>query len=136
MSFLQLAMLQGRESLRETAVGTISLAREALGPFSLSFGYMLSALEFYLAAPTEVVVAGNPESTDFQEMREEVHRRFLPNTIVAVVNDTNDRASVPFLEGKHAIAGKATAYVCESFTCRAPVTSLAELVEQLDLGRL
>jgi uncharacterized protein YyaL (SSP411 family) len=30
---------------------------------------------------------------------------------------------VPLLEGRQAIDGRATAYVCEHFACQAPVTS-------------
>ena len=40
-------------------------------------------------------------------------------------------ASVPLLEGRPLIAGLPTAYVCEGFVCRAPVTDPEELAAQL-----
>jgi uncharacterized protein YyaL (SSP411 family) len=38
---------------------------------------------------------------------------------------------VPLLEGRGAVNGRAAAYVCERFTCQAPVTSVEELAAAL-----
>jgi uncharacterized protein YyaL (SSP411 family) len=34
--------------------------------------------------------------------------------------------SIPLLAGKPAVDGRATAYICENFTCRRPINSLDE----------
>ena len=69
-------------------------------------------------------------------MIREVRRRYLPNTVIAVVPGTGpDRESLrllPMLEGKKAIGGRAAAYVCENYSCQAPVTTLEELRRLLD----
>jgi uncharacterized protein YyaL (SSP411 family) len=46
-----------------------------------------------------------------------------PDTVVAF----GPADEIPLLEGKEAVAGKPTVYVCENFACRAPVTDAALL---------
>jgi len=58
------------------------------------------------------------------------NKSFLPFTVV-VFKDAEAVAAditsiVPYTEGQIMIEDKATAYVCENFACRAPVTDLKE----------
>jgi uncharacterized protein YyaL (SSP411 family) len=60
--------------------------------------------------------------------------RFLPNVVRAVVGEDDVAALArvaPFVEGKAAIEGKATAYVCEHGACRLPTHDPAALAAQL-----
>ncbi len=51
-------------------------------------------------------------------------------------NDEAERAAlaklVPLVEGRLAIDGEPTAYVCVERTCKLPVTTPSELIAQLD----
>jgi uncharacterized protein YyaL (SSP411 family) len=78
---------------------------------------MLVALEYALAKQREVVLASGPGIEDFLR---ELRARFLPYTAVLL-----DQA------GFGAIDGKATAYVCENFTCQLPTTDIAKFRELL-----
>jgi hypothetical protein len=42
-----------------------------------------------------------------------------------------DAEAVPLLRGRPQVNGAPTAYVCERFTCRLPVTRPEDLAEQL-----
>jgi len=57
-----------------------------------------------------------------------VRGRFLPNRLLAV--GAGDSA-IPLLADRHALAGKATAYLCEHFVCQAPTAEPGELARQL-----
>jgi uncharacterized protein len=50
--------------------------------------------------------------------------------VVAVATDPS-RSAIPLLEGRIAIDGRPTAYVCRQFACRLPVTDPAALAAQL-----
>jgi uncharacterized protein YyaL (SSP411 family) len=41
---------------------------------------------------------------------------------------------VPLLRARGQLGGKATAYVCEHFTCKTPTTNPEELASQLTAG--
>jgi uncharacterized protein YyaL (SSP411 family) len=57
----------------------------------------------------------------------------VPNKVLIVASAPDGPAAdvVPLLQGRTAINGSATAYVCHSGVCRAPVTSPEELAAQL-----
>ncbi|MDQ3723112.1 MAG: hypothetical protein M3376_08615, partial [Actinomycetota bacterium] len=53
-----------------------------------------------------------------------------PNVVLAGGDGTQD-GGVPLLVGRTARDRAATAYVCERFTCRTPISDPAELEELL-----
>jgi uncharacterized protein len=60
-----------------------------------------------------------------------VNNHFLPFTVVVFKDEEAVAAGLTsiaaYTEGQIMIEDKATAYVCENFSCRAPVTDLREL---------
>jgi uncharacterized protein YyaL (SSP411 family) len=58
---------------------------------------------------------------------------YLPNAVLAVAEPEDDeaRGTVALLTDREARDGQPTAYVCEHFTCKLPVTTPEELASQL-----
>ncbi|MHC4573759.1 MAG: thioredoxin domain-containing protein [Planctomycetota bacterium] len=97
---------------------------------------MLVALDFWLGPTQEIVIAGDPKGADTEDMLGLLRRKFLPRAVV-LFHGTGEAGQaiekqVPFVKGQIAIGGKATAYVCENYVCRKPVTSVRELDGLLD----
>jgi len=85
------------------------------------------ALDYHLGDKIEVVIVGNgPER---EGMLDQLRMSLPPNALLAV-SDSGDNGW-PLFEGRQAEDGEAVAYVCRNSACRLPVTTAAELLEQL-----
>jgi uncharacterized protein YyaL (SSP411 family) len=116
-------VLTGQSSYREYALPVFRTVRDLLPRAPLAFSYLLCALDFCLATPLQVAIAGDPLAAETRALVDSVFQRYLPNSVVAV----GEQDSSPLLEGRGLQAGRPTAYVCEHFTCKLPVTTPREL---------
>jgi len=96
-----------------------------------AFPQFLIAFDFALGPSNEIVVAGSPEAEDTQAMLRLIYESFLPNKVV-VLHPPGEagkqvEALAPFIQGQVPSRGRATAYVCEHYTCKLPVTDLEKL---------
>jgi uncharacterized protein len=130
----RLAHLTGETGYENAGVGALRLVRDQVAGAPSGFGHALCALDAYLSPVKEVAIVGDPGSAETRALVAEVTvNRFLPNHVLAV-SSPGDHASserVALLRDRPQRNGRATAYVCERFRCRLPVTTPVELVEQL-----
>jgi uncharacterized protein YyaL (SSP411 family) len=131
-ALLRLSVLTGNEDYRRRAVNVLRLVRDAVERYPSAFGYALGAIDFYLSTPKEIVVVGETEQA--RPLLREVWERYLPNKVVVQSSgDDKDAARlVPLLQERTAQGGRATAYVCESYTCLQPSNTPEELAAQLE----
>jgi uncharacterized protein YyaL (SSP411 family) len=129
---LRLAALTGED--RYAHAGRAAL--EAVGPVMAnhptSFAYLLAALERLLRTPIEIAIVGASDDDATRALRREVFGRVVPASVTITAPDTSDAARSPLLEARTKVDGNATAYVCEHYSCRQPVTTPEALREQLD----
>jgi uncharacterized protein len=124
---LRLAALTGEARYEEQATSVMRLFGAFLRRAPLAFGHLLQAIDFHLGPVREVALVGD----DTSALARVVRAKFRPYVVVAG-GDGADAAGVPLLEGRTPVGGRAAAYVCERFSCRAPVTEPAELGALLD----
>jgi hypothetical protein len=132
---LRLAHLTGEPDYERAAVSALRLVRDGMAGAPAGFGHALCALDLYLDRVREVAIVGDPASAETRALAEEVTtRRFLPNHVLAVadVDDERSRAEVALLLERPKVDGKPTAYVCERFACKLPVTEPSALAAELD----
>ena len=120
---LRLAALTGEQAYEHAAVSQLRLVHELAPQHPQAFGHLLAAIDFY-ASPTREVALVGPERAPLERV---VRGAFRPHVVLA----GGEQDGVPLLEGRVPVDGRATAYVCEHFACRAPVTEPAELAELL-----
>jgi uncharacterized protein YyaL (SSP411 family) len=129
---LRLAALTGRENYQNLAVTVLRETGDHVRRYPSGFGYALSAADFLLSTPKEVAIVGQGQD-DIVPLLAETWRRYLPNKVVApAFGDFAAAAEItPLLGNRSLVDGQATAYVCEHFTCKQPVTDVSALREQL-----
>jgi uncharacterized protein YyaL (SSP411 family) len=129
----RLALLTGEEEYERAGVSALRVVRDLLTRAPAGFGHALCALDFYVSTVREVAIVGDPAGEDTGSLVRAVHGRFLPHRVLAVARpgDREAQAEVALLRDRAPLDGKATAFVCERFVCRRPVTEPGELVDQL-----
>jgi uncharacterized protein YyaL (SSP411 family) len=132
--FLRLGVLLGRPEYADRATGVMQLMADAMGAQPGAFGRLLCALDFHLHPGHEIVLVGDPAAEDTRALLAEVHRRYLPNSVLALRRPGDETAAsvTPLLANRHPVDGRATAYVCQHYACRLPVTDPATLAESID----
>jgi uncharacterized protein YyaL (SSP411 family) len=122
---LRLALLSGESEYEHRALGVLRLLAPIAGRHPLAFGHALQAFDFYLARVSEIAIVGDPPGSD--ALVRVVRGEFRPHLVLA----GGPADGVPLLEGREPVNGRAAAYVCEHFTCQAPVTSPEDLATAL-----
>jgi uncharacterized protein YyaL (SSP411 family) len=118
VALLRLAALTGTERYRERAEDILRLVGEAAGQHPTAFGHVLAAVDLLASGTTEIVVSG-----DQRELVAAVHRRYLPNAVLA----WGEPYPSPLWEGRDQPA----AYVCRDYVCALPVTTVDALLPLL-----
>jgi len=131
---LRLAALTGEERYERHALSALRPIADLMSRHPTAFGRFLCALDFHLGPRVEIALVAPTKVEETAPLAEEVFGRWLPNLVAAgmVSGHREGAAGVPLLEGRAAIDGKATAYVCRNYACELPVTDRAALAKQLD----
>ena len=130
---LRLAVLTGDDRYQQKALRALRPIADLMGRHPSGFGRFLCAHDFYLGPRVEIALVRPPtDGEGWAPLLEEAFGRYLPNRVVAggVAGDTS-APSLPLLEGREAIGGRPTAYVCRNYACDLPVTDRDGLRQQL-----
>ena len=125
MGLLRLAALTGERRYAQQAESVFRLFAGPASSHPASFAHLLRAIDFHLSPTSEVALIGD----DLAELSRTVRAEHRPHLVLA---GGPEGSEIPeLLEGRPAIEGKSTAYVCENFACQAPVSDPAALTALL-----
>jgi len=98
------------------------------------YGYAsyLNALDFYLQKPQEIIVVPYPGQS-LKPILQAIHSAYLPNKLIVLrrAGDPLLQMAPELLNGRIAVNGKNTVYVCHDFSCSLPVTTEKDLLKLL-----
>jgi uncharacterized protein YyaL (SSP411 family) len=135
LNLLRLAQFRDDKTMAERARKTIDAFAITLSHFPSAMPQMLVALDYSLSKPRQIVIAGKKDAPDTKALLKEVHRHFLPKTILLLADGAEGQKFLgeknEAIRAMSMVEGKPVAYVCENFTCKAPVTEPKQLAKLL-----
>ena len=128
LGLLRLAALTGDHEYERHAVSVFRLFARVAARHPNAVAHLLRAIDFHFATVKEVALVAPRGDDGLDRLGAVIRSEFRPHVVIAGGVEGADRPEL-MLE-RRAVDGRAAAYVCESFTCLAPVT------EPEDLNRL
>jgi uncharacterized protein YyaL (SSP411 family) len=137
-ALLRLYYYTGRSDYLQRAEQVLRLFRRQMEQQPFGFGGLLTALDFYLHKPQEIVLVGHLDTPEAQALLQAIRRQYLPNKTLLHIDPQRLEETLQalpllgdVLAGKTQVNGKATVYVCHNFTCSLPVTEAEALTTVL-----
>jgi uncharacterized protein YyaL (SSP411 family) len=131
-NLFRLAQITDRKDLRESAGRLLAVFARRMEAAPATVPQLLAAYQFSISRPKQIVLVGHE---GLPTMLLELNSRFLPYKIVLLVDGESSRkvlsAYLPVVENMTEKDGKATAYVCENYTCRLPTADPKKFAELL-----
>jgi uncharacterized protein YyaL (SSP411 family) len=121
MGLLRLAALSGERAYEQQAESVFRLFAKPASGNPTSFAHLLRAIDFHLSPTKEVALIGD----GLTGLATTVRTKFRPHLVLAGGPEGSETPQL--LANRPAVGGKPTAYVCERFTCRQPVTEAPAL---------
>jgi len=125
--FCRMHAFTGEERWHARAMEIIAPLGTVVARAPLAVAGLAAAMELAVGPMREIAIAGDPGDARTRALLDIAQRRFDPLTVLA----WGPAESVPLLEGRTPVDGAPAAYVCRGFVCRAPVTSVSDLMGEL-----
>ena len=135
-NLITLGDITSEARFRERAGRTLERYGPEIGRAVRVMPLMVANIVLWHGGGTQVVVVGDPAAGDTHALEAVVARHYLPWAVtLSLPGSASGGAALgerlPWLASMAARDGRAAAYVCDHFTCQAPVTDPAALAEQL-----
>jgi len=135
LNLLRLGRITGDSFFEERAQELLHAFSSHVEAYPAGYSFFLMAVQFALGPTKEIVLTGNPTDTRMDPMITAVQQAYLPDAVVVFHPSGWDQEEIehiaPYVKDQLPIEGKTTAYICENYVCRLPVTEVGIVVRQL-----
>jgi len=125
LALARLGELTGEPHFTDVAQQTVGSIAPAMSRSPIAFPGIALAADYLMSPKRQVVI-----TTSDPRLVRPVWERYLPDTVLAWAEPYPS----PLWEGRDGPSTSGRAYVCESYTCKLPLTEPAELAALLDKG--
>ena len=130
---VRLGELAGKEEVKEKAGEILRVYHQEIVEVPSGYTKMLCALDLLTNGTREIVITARTREAA-KGMLGELNRRFTPDAVLVVATNESYESLkriTPLLE-ERAPGETSTAYICEDFACKRPLTDSVEFGRELD----
>ena len=135
LNLARLAAMLDNKDHAEQAYKIITLFGTTLQSSPSAVPMLVSAADFLERGKQQIVLAGDKTAPEFQALLKVVQSRLLPNAVLLHADGGEGQVWLAkhneALAEMKAVTGKPAAYVCQNYTCQAPVTDATALEKLL-----
>ena len=135
MILQRLGRITGNTKLIDMSYKVFSTFADEINRSPNGFGAMLTAYIFANNSPKEVVIVGNENSNETQEIIDSIQSIYSPNKVI-IFKDLSDKQNRLFKTAEwtkeyRTIDNKPTVYICNNYSCNQPTTDIKTVLKQL-----
>ena len=130
-ALLQLAEFGGWEEYRSIAIEVLATLQDGFVKHPTAFGEWLQAVDFALGPVRQVAIVEPTSSHGKNPLLRQLWSQYRPRLVAASASLPLPEHSPVLLLDRPLIEDQPTAYVCQGFTCKLPVTDPTALEDQL-----
>lgn len=130
MNLQRMAIMLDKPDWTVMAEKILKVFYERIKKVPITVPELVSSLIFYHSKKQQIIIMGDKQSEDTKALIRTVHKYYLPNKVLLVTDGQTDeflRERLSQLTSFIKVDDKATAYVCQNFSCALPVNSCEEL---------
>lgn len=131
LNFLRIGRITGNPELEQKAEQLIQVFSEDITSYPMAYTQLLAAVDFTIGPVREIVISGDPLLEETQAMVMAVRNNFSPNKVVLLYPQGSEAQRLvklsPFVKNMLPTDKKPTAYVCEQYACKTPITNADQL---------
>ncbi|ADI73986.1 protein of unknown function DUF255 [Methanohalobium evestigatum Z-7303] len=135
MNLMRLGRMTGNPELEKKASDSIKSFSKSLSRNPIASTHSMQALDFVQGPSSEVVITGDFQSEDTQNMINSLRTEFIPRKVVLFKPDKVQSPDIVNIAGftrdMDSQEGKATAYICQNYSCSSPKTDADDMVRSL-----
>jgi hypothetical protein len=135
LNLLRLGRMTSNPALEEKAAQTSRIFSKHVEHSPSAFTQLMAAVDFGVGPAFEVVVVGHSDKEETTAMLKALRAEFIPNKVLLFIPEDKNPSAVfriaPFTSRMTSTQGKATAYVCQNFTCQNPTTDIDTMLQSI-----
>lgn len=132
LNMLRIARLSANSELEKEAYGQFEAFASKIKTIESAHAYFMTSLLYSKVPGKDIIIAGEEQGSVTKAMIKEINNNYLPFATV-VINTGDERLNSinNELRAHKPLQGKTTAYICENFTCKEPITDLQKFSEHI-----